>query len=62
MANIFLGGVDPGLQEEIWEILEQENECEGGVSRLAGGDLAVRIFGNRAQDLQKLAEKIKEIF
>lgn len=61
MANIFLGGVDPDLQEK-WEIMEQENECEGGVSRLAGGDLAVRIFGNRAQDLQKLAEKIKEIF
>ena len=62
VANIFLGGVNSGMQEKIWEILERENECEGGVTRLADGDLAVRIFGNRAQDLQKLAEKIKEIF
>lgn len=71
MANIFLsvqkkaqgdGGNTDSLQERIWEILEAEKECEGGVTRLSQGDLAVRIFGNRAQKLQELAEKIKEAF
>lgn len=47
------------LQEQIWAILEAETECEGGVTRLAQGDLAVRVFGNRAQKLQEVAEKIK---
>lgn len=47
------------LQEQIWAILETEPECEGGVTRLAQGDLAVRVFGNRAQKLQEVAEKIK---
>ena len=47
------------LQEKIWEIIDSDNECEGGVTRLAAGDLAVRVFGNRAQKLQQIAEKIK---
>lgn len=64
MANIFLSvqREKEDLQERIWEILEEEPECEGGVTRLAQGDLAVRIFGRRAQKLQELAEKIKEEF
>ena len=63
MANIFLTRSEDGeLQEKIWEIIENEPDCEGGVSRLAGGDLAVRIFGNRAQILQEVAEKIKALF
>ena len=47
------------LQEKIWATIEAYSECEGGVTRLAAGDLAVRIFGNRAQKLQQIAEKIK---
>ncbi len=66
MANIFLTGGADGytgeLQEKIWGILEENPDCEGGVSQLASGDLAVRIFGNRAQVLQEIAEKIKRIF
>lgn len=71
MANIFLSAQrqardgaeeEANLQERIWEILGEDPECEGGVTRLAQGDLAVRIFGNRAQRLQELAEKIKEEF
>ncbi|MBR4019737.1 MAG: urease accessory protein UreD [Firmicutes bacterium] len=73
MANIFLSGCvdeagafDGGktleLQEKIWGILEANPDCEGGVSQLASGDLAVRVFGNRAQILQGIAEKIKKIF
>ncbi len=64
MANIFLT-VDSNareLQEKIWGILEEAKECEGGVTRLASGDLAVRVFGNRAQVLQDVAEKIKNTF
>lgn len=71
MANIFLtaqqqarDGAEKAanLQERIWEILGEDPECEGGVTRLGQGDLAVRIFGNRAQRLQELAEKMKEEF
>lgn len=66
MANIFLTTSDREdareLQEKIWGIFEENLDCEGGVSQLASGDLAVRIFGNRAQILQGIAEKIKEIF
>lgn len=66
MANIFLTTSDREdareLQEKICGILEETPDCDGGVSQLASGDLAVRVFGNRAQILQGIAEKIKEIF
>ena len=60
MANIFLSASisQPEIQEKITAILDAEKECEGGVTRLAYGDLAVRIFGNRAQKLQQIAERI----
>lgn len=60
MANIFLSSLDEDIQEEIWNILDNEEEVDGGVTRLSQGDLAVRIFGKRAQKLQEIAEKIKE--
>ena len=49
------------LQEKIWQILDEDSEIDGGVTRLTTGDLALRIFGHRAQKLQQIAEKIKEI-
>lgn len=62
IANIFLSVSKNKVeqQEKIWDILEKEPECEGGVTCLSRGDLAVRIFGNRAQILQETAEKIKK--
>jgi len=62
MANIFLTGCVVGLQAKIWDILEETPDCDGGVTRLASGDLAVRVLGNRAQKLQEVAEKIKGLF
>ena len=62
MANLFLTGCVGGLQEKIWDILEETPDCDGGVTRLASGDLAVRVLGNRAQKLQKVAEKSKDCF
>lgn len=50
------------LQEKIWQILDEDFEIDGGVTRLTTGDLALRIFGHRAQKLQQIAEKIKEIY
>lgn len=50
------------LQEKIWQILDEDSEIDGGVTRLTTGDLALRIFGHRAQKLQQIAEKIKEIY
>lgn len=66
MANIFMtcSGEEYAaeLQDKIWTILQKEHECEAGVTRLACGDLAVRIFGDRAQKLQEVAEEIKSLF
>lgn len=50
------------LQEKIWQILDEDSEIDGGVTRLTTGDLALRIFGHRAQKLQQVAEKIKKIY
>lgn len=61
MANIFLTD-SSDRQEGIWDLLESFPDCEGGVTRLASGDLALRVFGNRAQTLQNLAEQIKTLF
>ena len=41
------------LQEKIWQILDEDSEIDGGVTRLTTGDLALRIFGHRAQKLQQ---------
>ena len=67
MANIFLTVQDAKsgsvLLDEIRTLLQDAaNGCEGGVTRLASGDLAVRILGNRAQPLQELAEAIKKFW
>lgn len=59
LANIFLSASFGDLREPIWDMLERERECEGGVTLLPGGDLAVRILGNRAQILEEAAERIK---
>lgn len=61
MANLFLSGPCMQLQEPIWDILEQ-SEGEGGVTALEQGDLAVRIFGTRAQQLQRTAETIRKLY
>ena len=50
------------LQEKIWQILDEDSEIDGGVTRLTTGDLALRIFGHRAQKLQQVAEKIKKLY
>ena len=50
------------LQEKIWQILDEDSEIDVGVTRLTTGDLALRIFGHRAQKLQQVAEKIKKIY
>ena len=65
-ANIFFtvhnSAVAAILYDEVCEILQREPSCEGGVTRLASGDLAVRILGNRAQTLQNIAEQIKGLW
>ena len=48
--------------DEIREILDGDPEIDGGATTLSGGDLAVRIFGHRAQRLQQTAEKIKAVY
>ena len=67
LANLFITTSNLGsertaeLQEKIWAIIDADSECEGGVTRMAEGDLAVRIFGSRAQKLQQLADEIKSL-
>ena len=48
------------LQEKIWQILDEDSEIDGGVTRLTTGDLALRIFGHRAQKLATGSGKIKK--
>lgn len=57
MANLFLSRTKYAdtLLNEIREILDGDPEIDGG-------DLAVRIFGHRAQKLQQTAEKIKTVY
>ena len=62
MANLFLSRIHDEDKEKIWQILEEDSEVDGGVTSLTSGDLAVRIFGHRAQKLQQIAGKIKEIY
>lgn len=67
MANLFLSVLESNekmseITEKIWEILDKEEDCDGGVTRLCDGDLAVRIFGHRGQKLQQIAEKIKMLW
>ena len=50
------------LLNEIREILDGDPEIDGGATTLSCGDLAVRIFGHRAQKLQQTAEKIKTVY
>ena len=50
------------LQEKIWQILDGDSEIDGGVTCLSSGDLALRVFGYRAQKLQQIADKIKNLY
>lgn len=72
LANIFLSssGVpekQEKLKNQIWSLLEEEESKSslpftGGVTSLLEGDLAVRLLGCRAQQLQGICEKIKEFY
>lgn len=62
MANLFMSKTNNIDEEKIWQILDEDPEIDGGITHLATGDLVLRIFGYRAQKLQKVAEKIKKIY
>ena len=57
MANLFMSKTNNVDEEKIWQVLDEEPEIDGGITHLATGDLVLRIFGYRAQKLQKIAEK-----
>ena len=57
MANLFMSKTNNIDEEKIWQVLDEEPEIDGGITHLATGDLVLRIFGYRAQKLQKIAEK-----
>ena len=61
MANLFLSKSFNSDTEKIWQILDDEPEADGGVTCLESGDLALRIFGYRAQKLQQVIDKIKKL-
>ena len=62
MANLFMSKTNNADEEKIWQVLDEEPEIDGGITHLATGDLVLRIFGYRAQKLQKIAGKIKKIY
>ena len=53
-------------KSEAWvsavrELLDKTPDVEGGVTRIASGDAAVRILGRGAEPLLKISEKIQEM-
>lgn len=63
MASMFLSaGPDQQWQDEIAQILENGREYEGGITKLAQGDFAVRMFGTRAQILEEATETILKAY
>ena len=62
--NLFLSRSEHAdtLLDEIREFLASDPKIDGGATILSCGDLAVRIFGLRAQRLQQMAEKIKSAY
>lgn len=60
-ANLFVTKPEDGetFCEEVRNLLEDERKnCQGGITRLAEGDYAVRLFGWRGQVLEELSNKI----
>ena len=45
----------------VRELLDETPDVEGGVTRIASGDVAVRILGRGAEPLLKISEKIQEM-
>lgn len=45
--------------EEIRQVLEDDSQIQGGVTRISSRDTAVRVLGNRAQHLEELFKNIK---
>lgn len=46
---------------EVRELLDETPEIEGGVTRIASGDAAVRILGRGSEPLLKISEKIQSM-
>ena len=64
LANIFFTKKDnmSDLTADIVQLMEETLEIEGGITTLASGDCAVRIFGRRAQKLEALCKTITELW
>lgn len=61
MANLLLFGVDMQVQEEIWKLIDA-SDCDGGVTALDSNNFIVRLFGVRAQQLQRVSDQLKKLF
>lgn len=64
LASLFLSRsyASQEIQQQIQGILDGEEETEGAMTRLPGGELVIRIFGHRAQKLEMLAAHIFSVF
>ena len=72
LASLFISRPKQGeaFARQVYDLLQEAEEqgkagsqplVEGGITALSDGDYAVRIFGVRAQTLEKLKEKIMDI-
>lgn len=63
LASLFLSKQYVSLETEqiIQRILDEEEEAEGAMTRLPGGEAVIRVFGNRAQKLEAIASNIFSI-
>lgn len=63
-ANLFVTKPENGetFCEEVRNLLEEHREnCQGGITRLAEGDYAVRLFGWRGQVLEDISNEILHV-
>ena len=63
LANLFLTAPEgpAEFEKKVRELLDGEKETEGGITRISDGDFAVRILGRRAQELEKISQKIWDL-
>lgn len=47
---------------EVQDLLTDEREIQGGITKLGKGDFCVRVFGYRAQKLEEKSQQIQQIW
>lgn len=49
------------FSRQVWELMDNRPEIEGGITRLASGDFVIRALGHRAQVLEQAEDEIRKL-